>query len=153
MTFFHREKCNYAAIMYASVKNIIPIPAYALKLQLISKFAQLAGFYICQLLWSVLKIFLYVCKWRGVLAFVLCIFMMYPPYCLFSEHVCSIMASMLRNLKSQQRTRLHNKFTENDCEKVSLCCILSSFLHFLLLLFFFAHQHYSWIWELSQTGI
>ncbi|XP_056896711.1 beta-catenin-like protein 1 [Takifugu flavidus] len=34
------------------------------------------------------------------------------------EHVCSIMASMLRNLKSQQRTRLHNKFTENDCEKV-----------------------------------
>ncbi|XP_014878478.1 beta-catenin-like protein 1 [Poecilia latipinna] len=25
---------------------------------------------------------------------------------------------MLRNLKSQQRTRLLNKFTENDCEKV-----------------------------------
>uniref|UniRef100_A0A1A8F2L7 Catenin, beta like 1 n=1 Tax=Nothobranchius korthausae TaxID=1143690 RepID=A0A1A8F2L7_9TELE len=34
------------------------------------------------------------------------------------EHVCSVIASMLRNLKSQQRTRLHNKFTENDCEKV-----------------------------------
>ncbi|KAM4562558.1 beta-catenin-like protein 1 [Odontesthes bonariensis] len=34
------------------------------------------------------------------------------------EHVCSIIASMLRNLKSQQRTRLLNKFTENDCEKV-----------------------------------
>lgn len=34
------------------------------------------------------------------------------------EHVCSIIASMLRNLKSQQRGRLHNKFTENDCEKV-----------------------------------
>ncbi|XP_042265804.1 beta-catenin-like protein 1 [Thunnus maccoyii] len=34
------------------------------------------------------------------------------------EHVCSIIASMLRNLKSQQRSRLHNKFTENDCEKV-----------------------------------
>ncbi|KAK5923265.1 hypothetical protein CgunFtcFv8_000249 [Champsocephalus gunnari] len=25
---------------------------------------------------------------------------------------------MLRNLKSQQRSRLLNKFTENDCEKV-----------------------------------
>lgn len=35
------------------------------------------------------------------------------------EHVCSIIASMLRNLKSQQRSRLLNKFTENDCEKVS----------------------------------
>uniref|UniRef100_A0A8C3G8Z2 Catenin, beta like 1 n=1 Tax=Cyclopterus lumpus TaxID=8103 RepID=A0A8C3G8Z2_CYCLU len=34
------------------------------------------------------------------------------------EHVGSIIASMLRNLKSQQRSRLLNKFTENDCEKV-----------------------------------
>ncbi|XP_038160834.1 beta-catenin-like protein 1 [Cyprinodon tularosa] len=34
------------------------------------------------------------------------------------EHVSSVIASMLRNLKSQQRTRLLNKFTENDCEKV-----------------------------------
>lgn len=34
------------------------------------------------------------------------------------EHVSSIIASMLRNLKSQQRSRLLNKFTENDCEKV-----------------------------------
>ncbi|KAG5838037.1 hypothetical protein ANANG_G00219540 [Anguilla anguilla] len=34
------------------------------------------------------------------------------------EHVCSIIASMLRNLKAQQRSRLLNKFTENDCEKV-----------------------------------
>uniref|UniRef100_A0A8C6UUE8 Beta-catenin-like protein 1 n=1 Tax=Neogobius melanostomus TaxID=47308 RepID=A0A8C6UUE8_9GOBI len=34
------------------------------------------------------------------------------------EHVCSIIASMLRNLKSQQRSRLFTKFTENDCEKV-----------------------------------
>ncbi|XP_005931544.1 beta-catenin-like protein 1 [Maylandia zebra] len=34
------------------------------------------------------------------------------------EHVCSIIASMLRNLKSQQRSRLLSKFTENDCEKV-----------------------------------
>ncbi|XP_053281158.1 beta-catenin-like protein 1 [Pleuronectes platessa] len=34
------------------------------------------------------------------------------------EHVSSIIASMLRNLKSQQRTRLLTKFTENDCEKV-----------------------------------
>ncbi|XP_071331570.1 beta-catenin-like protein 1 isoform X1 [Trachinotus anak] len=34
------------------------------------------------------------------------------------EHVCSVIASMLRNLKSQQRSRLLNKFTENDCEKV-----------------------------------
>ncbi|KAM5135138.1 beta-catenin-like protein 1 [Mantella aurantiaca] len=34
------------------------------------------------------------------------------------EHVCSIMASLLRNLRGQQRTRLLSKFTENDCEKV-----------------------------------
>ncbi|XP_062871362.1 beta-catenin-like protein 1 [Trichomycterus rosablanca] len=34
------------------------------------------------------------------------------------EHVCSIMSSMLRNLKGQQRSRLLSKFTENDCEKV-----------------------------------
>lgn len=34
------------------------------------------------------------------------------------EHVCSILASLLRNLKGQQRTRLLNKFTENDSEKV-----------------------------------
>uniref|UniRef100_A0A671YIX8 Catenin, beta like 1 n=1 Tax=Sparus aurata TaxID=8175 RepID=A0A671YIX8_SPAAU len=34
------------------------------------------------------------------------------------EHVSSIIASMLRNLKSQQRSRLLTKFTENDCEKV-----------------------------------
>ncbi|XP_063309411.1 beta-catenin-like protein 1 [Pelobates fuscus] len=34
------------------------------------------------------------------------------------EHVCSIIASLLRNLKLQQRTRLISKFTENDSEKV-----------------------------------
>uniref|UniRef100_A0A8D2QC09 Catenin beta like 1 n=1 Tax=Zonotrichia albicollis TaxID=44394 RepID=A0A8D2QC09_ZONAL len=34
------------------------------------------------------------------------------------EHVCSILASLLRNLRGQQRTRLLNKFTENDSEKV-----------------------------------
>ncbi|XP_061429433.1 beta-catenin-like protein 1 [Lethenteron reissneri] len=34
------------------------------------------------------------------------------------EHVCSIISSMLRNLKGQQRTRLINKFVETDCEKV-----------------------------------
>ncbi|KAG7283488.1 hypothetical protein CRUP_035281 [Coryphaenoides rupestris] len=34
------------------------------------------------------------------------------------EHVCSIISSMLRNLKAQQRSRLLSKFTENDCEKV-----------------------------------
>ncbi|KAJ8257313.1 hypothetical protein GJAV_G00184250 [Gymnothorax javanicus] len=34
------------------------------------------------------------------------------------EHVCSIIASMLRNLRAQQRSRLLSKFTENDCEKV-----------------------------------
>ncbi|XP_058266790.1 beta-catenin-like protein 1 [Hemibagrus wyckioides] len=34
------------------------------------------------------------------------------------EHVCSILSSMLRNLKGQQRSRLLSKFTENDCEKV-----------------------------------
>uniref|UniRef100_A0A670IGV5 Beta-catenin-like protein 1 n=1 Tax=Podarcis muralis TaxID=64176 RepID=A0A670IGV5_PODMU len=34
------------------------------------------------------------------------------------EHICSILASLLRNLRGQQRTRLLNKFTENDSEKV-----------------------------------
>ncbi|KAJ6655571.1 hypothetical protein lerEdw1_005042, partial [Lerista edwardsae] len=34
------------------------------------------------------------------------------------EHVCSILASLLRNLRGQQRTRLLSKFTENDSEKV-----------------------------------
>ncbi|XP_058792146.1 beta-catenin-like protein 1 [Phymastichus coffea] len=34
------------------------------------------------------------------------------------EHVVSIIASMLRNCKGQQRQRLLNKFTENDYEKV-----------------------------------
>ncbi|XP_015919518.1 beta-catenin-like protein 1 [Parasteatoda tepidariorum] len=34
------------------------------------------------------------------------------------EHVCSIIASMLKNCKGQQRQRLLNKFTENDHEKV-----------------------------------
>uniref|UniRef100_A0A8C5QKH5 Beta-catenin-like protein 1 N-terminal domain-containing protein n=1 Tax=Leptobrachium leishanense TaxID=445787 RepID=A0A8C5QKH5_9ANUR len=34
------------------------------------------------------------------------------------EHVCSIIASLLRNLRGQQRTRLVSKFTENDSEKV-----------------------------------
>lgn len=37
------------------------------------------------------------------------------------EHVCSILASLLRNLRGQQRTRLLNKFTENDSEKVGDC--------------------------------
>lgn len=53
-----------------------------------------------------------------------------PHFASFSppEHVCSIIASMLRNLKSQQRSRLLNKFTENDCEKVCGClvCLSSS---------------------------
>lgn len=35
------------------------------------------------------------------------------------EHICSILASLLRNLRGQQRTRLLNKFTESDSEKVS----------------------------------
>uniref|UniRef100_T1J520 Beta-catenin-like protein 1 n=1 Tax=Strigamia maritima TaxID=126957 RepID=T1J520_STRMM len=34
------------------------------------------------------------------------------------EHVCSILASMLKNCKGNQRQRLMNKFTENDHEKV-----------------------------------
>lgn len=34
------------------------------------------------------------------------------------EHVCSILASMLKNCKGTQRQRLLNKFTENDHEKV-----------------------------------
>jgi beta-catenin-like protein 1 len=36
----------------------------------------------------------------------------------FEEHVCSIIASMLRNSKGSQKTRLHSKFVENDFEKV-----------------------------------
>lgn len=36
----------------------------------------------------------------------------------FAEHVVSIIASMLRNCKGQQRQRLLSKFTENDYEKV-----------------------------------
>lgn len=34
------------------------------------------------------------------------------------EHVCSVIASMLKNCKPTQRQRLLNKFTENDHEKV-----------------------------------
>lgn len=34
------------------------------------------------------------------------------------EHVCSVIASMLRNCKGAQRQRLLSKFTENDHEKV-----------------------------------
>ncbi|XP_066584208.1 beta-catenin-like protein 1 [Prorops nasuta] len=34
------------------------------------------------------------------------------------EHVISIIGSLLRNCKGQQRQRLLSKFTENDCEKV-----------------------------------
>lgn len=34
------------------------------------------------------------------------------------EHVCSIIASMLRNCRGSQRQRLVSKFTENDHEKV-----------------------------------
>lgn len=49
MTFFHHEKCNYATIT-RQLRLIIPVPTYALKLKLTSKFAQLAGRYICQLL-------------------------------------------------------------------------------------------------------
>lgn len=41
------------------------------------------------------------------------------------EHVCSILASLLRNLRGQQRTRLLNKFTENDSEKVGACRTVS----------------------------
>lgn len=36
----------------------------------------------------------------------------------FSEHVVSIIASMLRNCQGGQRQRLLAKFTENDLEKV-----------------------------------
>lgn len=36
----------------------------------------------------------------------------------FSEHVVSIIASMLRNCKGQQRNRLLSKFVENDFEKI-----------------------------------
>lgn len=78
---------------------------------------------------------MYVCKVSSVFVCVLYTFMMYPPHSLFSEHVCSIIASMLRNLKSQQRTRLHNKFTENDCEKVHLCCF------FILCFFSVSFKH------------
>lgn len=36
----------------------------------------------------------------------------------FEEHVCSIIASMLRNTKGSQKQRLQSKFVENDFEKV-----------------------------------
>lgn len=36
----------------------------------------------------------------------------------FTEHVVSIIASMLRNCRGAQRQRLLSKFTENDHEKV-----------------------------------
>lgn len=36
----------------------------------------------------------------------------------FTEHVVSIIASMLRNCQGSQRQRLLAKFTENDLEKV-----------------------------------
>lgn len=62
-----------------------------------------------------------------------------PPL-LFSEHVCSIIASMLRNLKSQQRSRLLNKFTENDCEKVSFFCHPLAVFLFLSSLHISMHQ-------------
>lgn len=58
--------------------------------------------------------------------------LVFPP-----EHVCSIIASMLRNLKSQQRSRLLNKFTENDCEKVCGCCF-SFRLPLPVVVFFFS---------------
>lgn len=41
-----------------------------------------------------------------------------PVYFIFTEHVVSIIASMLRNCRGQQRQRLLIKFTENDYEKV-----------------------------------
>ena len=37
---------------------------------------------------------------------------------MFSEHVVSIIASMLRNCRGTQRSRLLSKFSENDYEKV-----------------------------------
>jgi beta-catenin-like protein 1 len=36
----------------------------------------------------------------------------------FLEHVCSVIANMLRNCRGGQRTRLLTKFAENDHEKV-----------------------------------
>lgn len=56
------------------------------------------------------------------------------PCFLLTEHVCSIIASMLRNLKGQQRSRLLSKFTENDCEKVKIRQ-LTVRLYYLLLLY------------------
>lgn len=68
----------------------------------------------------------------------------------FSEHVCSIIASMLRNLKSQQRSRLLSKFTENDCEKVCIIVVLlvSSFFFLPCNPFLFC---ISCFWVLHQT--
>ena len=39
-------------------------------------------------------------------------------FLLLTEHVVSIIASMLRNCRGPQRQRLLSKFTENDHEKV-----------------------------------
>jgi hypothetical protein len=41
-------------------------------------------------------------------------------FCYITEHISSIIGSMLRNCQSTQRQRLFNKFIENDHEKVSL---------------------------------
>ena len=49
--------------------------------------------------------------------------------CVFSpEHICSIIASLLRNSHGTQRQRLLSKFTENDHEKVRWLSV-SNFIH------------------------
>jgi len=53
-----------------------------------------------------IKIILFSIK---IISFLVCI----------SEHICSIISSMLRNCQGTQRQRLINKFQENDYEKVS----------------------------------
>lgn len=43
-------------------------------------------------------------------------------YVFFSEHITSIVASMMKNCQATQRQRLVNKYTENDHEKVFNKC-------------------------------
>lgn len=60
--------------------------------------------------------------------------------CLISEHITSIVASMIKNCQATQRQRLVNKFTENDHEKVGLFYSEINSIHFHL--FFFSSIKY-----------
>ena len=48
------------------------------------------------------------------------------------EHICSIIASMMRNCQGTLRQRLLLKFTENDHEKVCMTLTYSACIFFVL---------------------